>query len=321
VRIDQYVAPALQQRLWILGDLLPHKAKALLAGREKGGKTTLLAHFLAAMSRGEKEFLGFPLEVVPTLILTQEPQEVWMVRQAAHKFDPDLIHFQPGQDGLARPYLAKPSLHQWEDVNLRLAQRVAKYGYQLVIIDHLATFWSVQNERDDGQVEAAWAPVGLITQARATALCLHHANKYGGIRGSTAIPAGADQVLEFRRVTGSKIDTHRAVSVSSRYLPTTFDLTLNLNFGRNPPVGVYEMKDDTRKDAQAKADQFLSKIPTWPPVARGQFAQDQGLKETTFRRYLDKLPGETVCQGKCGKKVVLWKPSSEHPCAEMVKDC
>jgi hypothetical protein len=319
VKIDQLVAPVLEQRLWILQDLLPRKAKGLLAGREKGGKTTLLAHGLAGMSRGDKEFLGFALEAVPTLIVTQEPQEVWMVRQGLYNFNPDLVHFQPGNHGLARPYLAKPSLHQWEDLNLRLAQRVQKYGYGLVIIDHLATFWSVKNERDEGEVEAAWAPVNLITHAGATALALHHANKFGGIRGSTAVAAYPDHVLEFRRVDGSKLDTKRALSVHSRYLPATFDLTLNLDFSRNPPVGVYELKDDTRVNTQAKAAGWLAKIPTWPPVARVDFERQHGVANSTLRHYLDRLQKGSVCFTTCGK-VYLWRPTPEHPCS-IKPDC
>jgi hypothetical protein len=322
--IDKFVQHAAAMPVYIVEDLIPYSSKVLLAGREKAGKTTWLAHLLAALSRRQQEFMGFRLgaEPVKVLIVTQEPELVWAVRQADHKYDRELVHFQGGRDGLPAPYIPKPSLQKWEDTCFGLAQHVIAHGYKIVVIDHLSRFWSVRNERDDGEVEAAWAPVELIVQAGASVVALHHGNKYGGIRGSTAIPAAADHVLHFRQLNLNPLETRRTVVVGSRIARTTFELMLNLDFSKNAPVGEYALLTDSRKlNENDVVAQILKKLPTWPPVFWEALANDMNIPGTTFRRHLKKLPKDQGCRAKCGNKMVWWKPTGDHPCADKLDDC
>jgi hypothetical protein len=233
-----------------------------------------------------------------------------------------LIQFQPGPDGLARPYVIKPNQEQWEEFCFALAEQVRRHGYKMVVIDHLARFWSVKDERDDGQVEAAWAPLDWVIQAGATVVGLHHGNKYGGIRGSTAIPAFADHVLHFKQINANPLETRRTIAVSSRLVRTTFDLMLDLDFSKNAPVGEYVLVSDSRNvDGNDVLAKLLQKLPAWPPADKAKMVTDTGLTPSTFDRYYKRLRKDQACFGKCGVKNVYWKPTDEHPCAATVDAC
>lgn len=163
------------------------KRVTMLAGREKGGKSTLAGAAAAALSAG-RDFLGEALAPGNVLIvaLEEHPQEL-VQRLVRFGADPARIAFvQRGEEHLVK----------------RIRDATESFKPDLVIVDTLVEFANAISgatlEPNDSQ---GWASVmGEIT-ALAREFCavllLHHAAKSDGrYRDSTAIGAAVDVIIE-----------------------------------------------------------------------------------------------------------------------------
>lgn len=201
---------------WLWDGLLPFGHVALLSAQPKLGKTTLLAHLLAALSRGEPAFLGRPLAPARALVVTQEADPVWLQRRRELGLCPRAVFFQRGRGGWPQPFRGRPGAKEWAGPCAHLAAEVARLGLGLAVIDPLADFWPVRDENAAGEVTDAVLPLREVAHAGAAVLLLHHPRKAGGQggaahRGSVQLAALADVLLELRRPRGAALADPRRV--------------------------------------------------------------------------------------------------------------
>lgn len=163
------------------------KRVTMLAGREKGGKSTLAGAAAAALSAG-RAFLGEDLRAGNVLVvaLEEHPQEL-VQRLVRFGADPARIAFVRGGS---------------ENIIKQIRDAAESFTPDLIIIDTLVEFANAISgtplEPNDSQ---RWALVmGEITAfARdfCAVLLLHHSTKNDGrYRDSTAIGAAVDVIIE-----------------------------------------------------------------------------------------------------------------------------
>lgn len=158
----------------------------LLAAREKAGKSTLLGAAAAAVTQGT-EWLGEETYCGPVLwVGVEEHQDDLVRRFKAWDADPEKILFSTYLEGAEKMSLVTEAASLIRPV--------------LVVLDTLPTWCSglVKNQNDAAMMAPVMALWQNLAQLFDTAVVLlHHGSKgTGDYRGSTAIGAGVDAVLE-----------------------------------------------------------------------------------------------------------------------------
>lgn len=219
--------------------------KTILAGREKGGKSTLAMASCSAVSAG-RDFLGVPTTAQRVLWLTEEALVLPYTRGKGMSADLDnFIVVGMGSNPQAQ-----------------LKRAVKRWKPGVVVIDTLFRFAGIEDEND----AAGWLPTILlldeITQAGAALLILAHAQKSsagGEYRGSSALGGFVDAILEMRKPQAG--DTVRQISGRGR-----------LHFGKpfgvrllDEKTGEYEMLTDVgvalQQGLEGKLMRMIEKEP------------------------------------------------------------
>jgi len=159
----------------------------LLAGREKGGKSTICSAAAAALSRGTP-FLGAPTTAANVLIISLE--------ESTSLFSQRLVKF--GADPTRIAVIERGSSDLLGDI-WKTAEEVRP---ALIIWDSLGAFANEISGKtlDPGDAQG-WTRVMLevmdVARAFGASLLIHHAKKSDGTyRDSTAIGAAVDVILE-----------------------------------------------------------------------------------------------------------------------------
>jgi hypothetical protein len=200
--------PELMQRPQAVIPYIAYKGRvSLLAAPEKLGKSTLMGHHVARLSRGEP-ILGQAIEAGTTLYITEEH-----IGDAARRFrdfgaDPARVH-------VARMPMGGTPVQrvQW----IRDAVQESEYADVVIdtlpaLIAGLSSFW------DPAVMTAVTMPLSAIAHELEVAIILlTHAKKSDGrYRDSSEIGARVDVIVEM-----SKIDTspahHRRLDIRGRY--------------------------------------------------------------------------------------------------------
>ncbi len=219
--------PLAGQDGWLLHGLLLPGAITLLTALWKSGKTTWLSHLLARLDQ-DGTFIGLDVKAAKVLIVSEESPDLWIERRDRLKLG-DHVHI------VGRPFKKKPYPKEWSAFIDNLATLVEQHGYNLVVIDPLANFWPVMDENDATQVIAALNPLRQVTEKGVAVLLLMHPRKSDGAeatatRGSGAIPAFVDILIEMRRMSPNDTkDRRRVVTGNSRYRETPAELVIELS--------------------------------------------------------------------------------------------
>jgi hypothetical protein len=190
---------------WLWDGRIAREHTTLLVGLWKAGKTTLVAHMLASMGNGRS--LAGDVTACRVLVVSEESAGLWARRRDQLKIG-DHVHV------LARPFRARLSRAEWSDFIDYLASVAAAEKFDLVVLDPLSGLWPVRDENDAADVQAALAPLGALTATGAAVLLLHHPRKGDAgeaqvSRGSGALPAYVDSIVELRRLPSSQADDRR----------------------------------------------------------------------------------------------------------------
>ena len=204
---------------WLWEPFIAEGLLTVVASEPKKGKSTLLAHLVRAMCKGSA-FLGQP---------TRKPTAVWIFseeRQALSTRIQELSLLAAAEDSQL-PLLISARHPSWKELVAELSK--AKRG-TLVILDTIHRFWSIENENDAAQVDAAMNPLIDVAQERSLALVLvHHLGKGAGnslraIRGSSAIGGAVDIACVISPIKNRP--EHRKIRVEGRFKP--LELTAQL---------------------------------------------------------------------------------------------
>lgn len=175
---------------WCLEGFLSRPSLTLLVG-EPGAKKTLLSLDLAVCVAVGKPWLGHPTIACPVLYVDEEigPTQFVPRLQAA-------LQGNQADSLTALHFLSMPAFDlssQWDCDELQEKALAAEAG--LIIIDALADV-SRGSENSVHSMRPIFANLRRVAEAsHAAVLVLHHTNKAGYYRGSTAIAAGVDLLL------------------------------------------------------------------------------------------------------------------------------
>jgi hypothetical protein len=211
---------------WLWHGLLAPGKLTLLTSLWKSGKTTLLAHLLACRRLGG-EFLGQAVTPGVSLIVSEEPRDLWAGRCRRH---------QLGQEVgiLTRPFTGRPTFAQLEQLNAHFIELKTRRGLDLVVFDSLAIFLPASNENSAGVMMNALAPFLALAEAGFAVGLWHHPSKGEpplgqAARGSGALLASVDIFLEMRHPGGNPFTRRRKLSALSRYEETPRQMLIELS--------------------------------------------------------------------------------------------
>ena len=210
---------------WLWHGLLNRGGVALLSALWKVGKTTMLTHLFRAFGEGGP-FLGQAVTPGRVLIVSEEPEHLWAERR-------DELGLKDHLEFLCRPFRARPSPADWVSFVCHVAKLIKDRSYDLTVLDTVSRMWPVEKENDASQVDAALMPLHGLTES-AGLLIVHHLRKGDGAeatgtRGSGALPAFVDTILEMRRFNpGDRRDRRRVLSGYGRYRETPDELVIEL---------------------------------------------------------------------------------------------
>jgi hypothetical protein len=213
---------------WVWDGFLARDAVTLFSALPKCGKTTLLAHLLAALPAGG-DFCGRPLAPGRAVVVSEEPSGVWASRREEVGVPADAVRV------ITRNKMARcGSLEEWAEFVAFLAEQCDADPADLVVFDTLANLWPVKDENSAAEVGAALAVLHKLTAGRSV-LLVHHLRKSDGAegtgsRGSGALAGFVDVIVELRRQKPSADPSQRkrVLSGYGRYdaIPTEWVIEL-----------------------------------------------------------------------------------------------
>ncbi len=211
---------------WIWHGYLAPGKTTLLTSLWKSGKTTLVALLLAQRRQGGT-LAGRTVAPGVTAVISEEGRDLWEER--CHRLgvgDRTAFFCQPF-DGLPTP-------EDWRPLLDRLLQMRDEHGLDLVVIDTVATLMPWRDENNALLVRAALEPLLELTRAGIALWLLHHPRKAEAqpgmaARGSGALPAFADVVLEMRHPGGDPGTRRRRLYGFSRFQATPRILLMEMN--------------------------------------------------------------------------------------------
>jgi hypothetical protein len=250
-------APHEQDVAWVWEGFLARGLFSDLYGLWKAGKSTVVGALLREMATGG-ELAGRPVAQGRALVVTEETAAKWARR--AQELGIPMGH----HDVLARPFKRQPTWGEWTELVTHVASLVRERGYSLVTFDSLPSLWPVVKENEAGEVLAALRPLVAIAEAGAAVLLVRHPRKSDGAeatagRGSGAIDAFVDVIIEFRRYQPEdKDDRRRVFTVYAREEP--FEVVAEWDDHTYVALG---SKGEVRRGERWET--LLSVLPTEPP--------------------------------------------------------
>jgi len=202
-----------QQYLW--SGILPQGAIALLAGREKGrgGKTTLAFGIIRAMLRNEP-FLGRETQRTRVLYISEENSASLRNKLHALHIDSDDLLILP------REAFGANLAHALKRNQDALLQLCTAENIGLVVVDTFQAFGGLRGDAENqvGSVMDALAPLFGVNARGVTVLLIHHhAKATSEPRGSTALTAAVDVVINLTRQQGDNRDNARLLAWEGRW--------------------------------------------------------------------------------------------------------
>ena len=175
---------------WLVAGLLPMATTALLYAEGGTGKTLLANSIIKAVTCGQN-WNGFPTKQGKVLLMqTDEPSIVTAQNLKIAGFQASL---PPGQLFICT---------QWQFTQMQqLREAITTHKPVLVVIDSLTSSnrTATVEEKDVEYGRCLYDLRDIAMELGVAILVLHHENKTGGVRGSTAIKANVSEVWHLAR--------------------------------------------------------------------------------------------------------------------------
>jgi RecA-family ATPase len=191
LRSDDYAIQPQAPIDYLIGDLITNSSLNVFYG-EAGSKKTYSALSMAVAVANGKEWLNFTTKKSPVLIIDEESGE----KRLARRLNETMKGANCESSGqLYFISLAGFKLDKKEDVRT-IESEINKIGAKLVIFDALADIMD-GDENSKKDVQPVMNNLRKIADNTDSSIILiHHANKGGGYRGSTAIKASSDLMVQ-----------------------------------------------------------------------------------------------------------------------------
>jgi hypothetical protein len=272
---------------WLVPNLIPKSAVIIIHSLGGVGKSYLLYHLGNSIANSEP-FFGLPVLSVPTYILDFEnpfPEIADRLRKE-QTVSENMRIWHLGHD----PMPVRFDSDEWEIYKA--------FPPGLFIVDSLRSS-HLMDENNSRDAAFIMARIKEIRALGNTIILIHHENKIGGYRGSTAWFDLSDHILKFSRV--------RAIGSDEDATEDDFNLPIRLGLGGksrfssamelNPMFFKFEdhklcLADDPETDVLNKIAELLN--PAYPPNQsefRKLVADNLGFKRKVFDRLLKKGEG------------------------------
>jgi hypothetical protein len=302
-----------ESRRWLWYGCLAPGAITLFSALWKAGKTTFLAHLFRAFDCGA-DFCGLKTLPAKVLLVTEENESPWAERRENLRLG-DHISF------LVRPFPMKAAYGDWYQLIDFLVQLQARKPADLIVFDTLSNVWPVWDENDAAQAQRALMPLRQLTKDdRAGLLLVHHLRKGDGqeatgSRGSGALPAFADAIIELRRYDAKdRNDRRRVLTGYGRWDDTPNELVVELSadgsgytaHGDRQATVSRELREVIPRLLPNEApgltsDQIRDNWPTEPPPHNQRLREALGLG-------VDRGDWRREGTGKRGDPYTYWTP-------------
>jgi hypothetical protein len=211
---------------WLWHGLVAAGKVTLFTSLWKSGKTTLVAHLLARRRAGG-EFLGLAVAPGGSLVVSEEPRDLWPERRRRLGLGSEL-------GILTRPFTGRPTLADFRQLHDQILDLRRERSLDLVVFDSLAMFLPGRTENDAGVMVDALAPFLALADAGLAVWLLHHPAKGEpalgqAARGSGALLASVDIIVEMRHPGGDPFTRRRKLFGWSRYDATPRQLLIELS--------------------------------------------------------------------------------------------
>jgi hypothetical protein len=195
---------------WVIEDLLAESSIAFMVGAPGVGKTFLSLNMALSVAHG-RDFVGQEVLQRPALYVAGEGASGLRNRvQAWH------IHHEVPISGDLFQMVSTGAILSDDDRMDELVEGVKKRGFQFIVLDTFSQLSGVESENDAAQVALVIRNAARLRDANpgTTVLFLHHLNKDGKMRGSTAMKANADTVITV--MSEGDIEDGASFSLSTR---------------------------------------------------------------------------------------------------------
>ena len=287
---------------WIWEGFLARGHKTLFSALWKSGKSTLIAQLLKAIQDG-KELAGKSTKPCKVLILSEESQPIWARRR--EELGIDLTVWVE-----SRPVKYRLGYKEWVGLIGKCSEFCKEKDIELLIIDTISEFWSVQHENDASEVQAALLALNPLVDNNVSVLLVHHFRKSGGdegtaSRGSGALGSNPDILIEFSRLDATDPNSsQRTLKTYSRFEESPREVVIDLVDGEYITLGT---KAEVSK--KARLSYLLSLLPAAPDgLTTAQIVEEWKSDEAeitapgqrSIRNYLSELQksGEVVIVGE-----------------------
>jgi AAA domain len=274
------------QTPWLWHGLLAPGKLTLLTSLWKSGKTTLLAHLLARRRSGG-EFLGLAVAPGRSLVISEEPRDLWPQRAHRHRLGNEV-------GVLTRPFAGRPSPADFERLAAEIVELKQQQGLDLVVFDSLAAFLPARQENSADVMVGATAPFIALAEVGLAVLLLHHPSKGEpalgqAARGSGALLAAVDIFLEMRYPAGNPFTRRRRLFGWSRYEETPQQMLIELSADGLHYERLADAGDDFHDHWNAVQFVLADAEPRTLQQIRAEWPPDQRRPHhTTLWRWLDR---------------------------------
>jgi len=285
---------------WIIKGVLPQAEVGILYGQSGSGKTFFVLDLAATVARGA-EWRGRKVSDCRVVYVAAEAREG--IKKRMDAYDQHVC-----ADG-TRPDIIAGAPNLLSSDAGKLAEAIGRAG--LIILDTMAASHSgdENSAKDMGLFLAACKDISVATGAMV--LAVHHTGKEDskGMRGSSALFAGADFVMEiFKNKVGDRFE-HGALLSKSR------DDVTGTSFGfelKRVTVGVDDEGDDVTTCVIEPVQKEVSKTPKRPrKLANLEDSRYDMHREilTIFERITDESPTKVVTDDQLLDAIIKKFPS------------
>jgi KaiC/GvpD/RAD55 family RecA-like ATPase len=266
---------------WLIEGVVARGTLTLLAGREKEGKSLLAMACAACGAGGGGTLAGIHVEPLRVLIIDAENGD----RE---------LHRRLRSLGLRANHAARIEVYEATGHDLRRHMHeveavLAASKPDLLVLDSWRSLWA-GDENDSGEVAKVLDPLrNLIRSHNAGAVLIHHMRKGGGYRGSSAIGASVENVIELSRHDEDPDRRRRRLrNPACRYEQEADDRWLRIEADRRLGLLLVDETDAFHPSAGARneaAEELLAAL-NGQPTGWGAWARAAGLdpRNGTARR-------------------------------------
>ena len=259
---------------WVWEGFIAKGHLTLFSALWKAGKSTLVSHLLKSISEGVP-FVGYATQLTKVLVVSEESEGIWVRRR-------DDIGLSKNIAIVSKPTTQRLKNAQWAELMQLIEVYCKKEEIGLVIFDTLSTFWPVQDESSNSQIEEAMLPLNILLKDNISVMLIHHFRKSGGehgtaTRGGGALGSRADILCELSRLEGDSNSNQRIIRSIGRFDETPSELVVELTDSGYISKGT---KSDATKEG--KLEQLMT-----------LFSQHEG-KELTIRDLIDAWDEESL---------------------------